>query len=405
MFPYQDPTETNFLIKPGALAAYRSKLDIRYQKAAQEPGTQFITLQRLNQLKPNVQIQVATIPWNAFPRKRTAVSPKQIDGDRLTLQEEYIEWRTEFDSQKRLTQVTFTTEFPECWQALADVSVEALIAGIKSVIPGANPTVQELLGTAQSPPALGVDGVVGPATWTVLDRVVDHGAEPEFLQPVLRLGARGDSVRRLQQRLQWLDLLKTADGDFGPITQTAVINFQKTYRGAGQLFRQNLANNPWNNGRKGILCLTQQFNTLLFLFNLVSQCSVPQRQLRPQEVCRLGRVNSGRVDCVPERSSDPNVCAAAQNQAIQGNFLSLEDPTRLRLLEMQGIWALNGNRIDINNPDRNSGVWTVSRGGQRGILRNQPGLTLEGMAITSGAQVAQKLQLGANVIIARETNR
>ena len=48
--------------------------------------------------------------------------------------------------------------------------------------------------------------------------------------PILRLGMRGSEVWKLQKQLQKLGFLKTSiDGDFGPLTETAVKALQKRY--------------------------------------------------------------------------------------------------------------------------------------------------------------------------------
>jgi hypothetical protein len=410
MFPYQDPTGTDMLQRLGALDAYRSKLQARYDIAAEEPNTRFLPIAHFSgpssRLRPGVTPTLATIPWNAFPRSRASTHDDRLDSRaESNFQEEYVEWALKFRSGgagSGIDSIVFTTEFPEYFEALADVSFDALVSAVKTIIPGANPTVAELLGRDRPPAPLLADGVAGPATWGVLNQVTARGDRPAE-QPVLRRSARGEAVAQLQVRLRSLNLLKVVDGDFGPATEAAVKVAQTRYGSGGSLFRQHLNKNPWNNGKKGILCLSQQFNTLPFLFELVSQCSVPRPQIRPPEVCGTHGIN-----CVPSRSSDPNVCVAAQNQALMGRALSLRDPSRIRILELQGIWRLNGAQINVNagavsgdpgpgGASRTPDIWTLSRGGQRGVLRNLPGLTLDGSPITSGAQVARKVQVGADI--------
>lgn len=393
MFPYQDPTGTDSLKRQGALDSYRGKLHGRYDRSAQEPATKFVPIARLNALKPGAKTEMATVSWNAFPRKRAGLSPEQIDRDRLQFQEEYVEWMVQ-KANGKLSSITFTTEFATYFQTLADLGFAPLVAGIKDILPQANPTVQELLGIDHPPTPLVADGEVGPLTWAMLNQVLECPSPPQ--QPILSLGAQGEAVEWLQYRLIWLSLLNSkVDGDFGPKTQAAVKAAQQRYRGSGPLFIKNLAKNPWNNGTKGILCLTHPSNTLPFLFQLLSHCGVPRPQIRSTEVCDFPG-----VDCVSSRSSDPNVCTAVQNQVRLGNVVSLRDPVKIRILELQGIWRLNGAQIDINNPKTNQGIWLISRGQCRGMLRNLPGLTLDGVPITSGAQVAKKLQVGADVMIA-----
>ena len=392
MFPYQDPTGTSFLASQGALDAYRSKLHRRYEAAAQEAGTRFVTLEKFQQLRPGVQPQDVVIPWEAFPIKQAGSSDTRIDRDRSELQEEYVEWNLETEGSEIKT-ITFTTEFPEYFEALADVNFDALVAGLKEIIPDANPSSQELLGLSSPPSALIADGLVGGKTWTVLNRVTGMPSE-SAKEPFLLRGDRGNAVARLQERLHLLNLVSVVDGDFGPGTERAVIKAQQTYTGAGHFFQQQLSKNPWNNGQNGIYCMLQRFNTLPFLFNLVTLCSVP-KNASPQEMC-------GIVDpeCVPERNSDPIVCSTAQ-RAVQGDsLLSLKDPAGIRIVEMKGLWRVNGTPIEINDPASNQGIWTVSRGGRRGVLRLVPGLELDGLRSRTGSQVARKLMVGADVLVA-----
>jgi Putative peptidoglycan binding domain len=203
----------------------------------------------------------------------------------------------------------------------------------------------------------------------------------------------------LQTRLAWLGLLNgKLDGAFGPKTQAAVIAAQKRYAGGGELFRQNLANNPWNNGKKGIFCMVQNENTLPLLFGLVVNCAVPRLDMPEQEVCNA----VGSLNCVPGRNSDPNVCRLTQNEVRKDNVLSLSDPVGIRIVTLQGMWKINNVQIDINDPAKNQGAWQVSRNGHRAVLKNLPGLTVDGSPITTGAQVARRLQVGARVTIAAE---
>jgi peptidoglycan hydrolase-like protein with peptidoglycan-binding domain len=406
MFLYQDPTSTNFLQTQGALDTYRGRLHAQYETASKLPGTKFLPIRAFSQLPPvtgvdrlitfapGASFSNATVPWNAFPRRNQAVSNTQVDTNRPA-QEEYVEWAVQSNAGK-LSNITFTTEFAAYFQTLADHSFEALVAGIKQVIPNANPTVTELFGTAQKPAPLLVDGIVGPTTWSLLERILDR---PPANAPILRRGSQGEAVKWLQTRLTWLNLFDgKLTGLFDQTTENAVKAAQKRFMGAGELFRQNLPNNPWNNGQKGILCMANFDNTLPLLFGLLSHCAVPRRDVSPQEVCRL----VGGTNCVPGRSSDPNVCMAVQTEALKNNVFSPVDPVGIQILKLQGIWRINNTQIDINDPQKNQGAWQVSRGDRRGVLKNLPGLTLDGLPITSGGQVARKLQVGLKVMIAAE---
>lgn len=65
------------------------------------------------------------------------------------------------------------------------------------------------------------DGVVGPATWSMLNGV-DNSV-------MLKIGSKGDAVKRLQERLIAKGYNIVADGDFGDATRNAVLQLQATY--------------------------------------------------------------------------------------------------------------------------------------------------------------------------------
>jgi hypothetical protein len=160
-------------------------------------------------------------------------------------------------------------------------------------------------------------------------------------------------------------------------------------------FRDNLPSNPWNNGQKGILCLTQQFNTLNALFNLLTECGVPRSQGTPQDTCAL----VGNA-CGPDRSSDPAVCSESQRAARAKIGYTLRDPAGVRISRLEGNWKINGAAVDINDPARNQGAWVVTRNGRRGVLTVVPGLTLDDQPLLTGAQVSHGLQVAADLLAA-----
>lgn len=61
---------------------------------------------------------------------------------------------------------------------------------------------------------LAVDGIVGPKTWGRLD------------PPTIQRGANGDAVELLQHLLGFFGFGVAVDGDFGPLTEQAVKDFQ-----------------------------------------------------------------------------------------------------------------------------------------------------------------------------------
>ncbi len=321
MFNYKDPTGTNFLENQGALDEYRAILQSQYLRSASVPDSAFTLLEAFEELASGTVPSVTGVSWLAFPKTASA-SFEEIDRDRFRWQDEYVEWRTEKDDSGSVTRITFTTELPEYYEALAEVSLDALIAGVKEVIPGANPTVQELLGVT---------------------------SDPVF--------------------------------------------------GRSRRFRRHLRENPWNNGEKGILCLTQGFNTMGALFNLLDKCGISRPGVAADTVCSI--VGGA---CGPGRNSDPRICSAAQTLARNAQGLSLSDPVGINIVELRGIWRISGRQIDINDSTTNGNLWSISRGGRRAVLNIVDGLTLDGDLITSGAQVSQSLFVDAKVISAPETS-
>ena len=150
MFAYSDPTGSDFLKSQNALEIYRNDINIFYRDCALEPDSAFTLLEAFAGLTPDKGLKIATISWIAFPKQWANKPFNTIDTKRFEYQDEYVEWRTETKDGK-VTRVTFTTEFPEYYQALAKVSADALIAGVKNTIGGANPTIEELFGSGFNP--------------------------------------------------------------------------------------------------------------------------------------------------------------------------------------------------------------------------------------------------------------
>jgi hypothetical protein len=322
MFAYTDPAGA---LKPAAaLANYRRLLHEQYRQHARLAGSAFTLLEAFAEVAAAKQ-RIDSVRWIAFPKTAQA-SNAEIDADRLEFQDEYVEWRVERDAAGAVSKVTFTTEFPEYYEALALASHTALVNGIKAVIPGAAPTAAELYGPGFTP----------------------AGAAPE---------ARARKFR--------------------------------------EFFRKN----PWNDGRKGILCLAQTFNTLGALFNLCGPSAVPKPTIPVGSVCAtLGNF------CGPARNSDPSIAAAIQTLARAQRGISFADPVGIVLENLGGIWRIGGTEIDINDPAANGGAWTITRSGRRAELTVVPGLLLDDNPIESGAQVAAVLSVVARAVSAAEAD-
>ena len=80
---------------------------------------------------------------------------------------------------------------------------------------------QSAVQTTQSIFFLTIDGIVGENTWKVL-----RSNQP-IAMPVLKLGNKGDLVRRVQSLLKEAKYYSSKiDGDFGAKTQSAIANLQ-----------------------------------------------------------------------------------------------------------------------------------------------------------------------------------
>jgi len=78
---------------------------------------------------------------------------------------------------------------------------------------------------------IAADGIVGPVTWSKLGTSsgsVSSGSSSTSYPGLLRVGSSGASVKTLQQALANKGYSLSADGAFGPITQSAVKRFQSS---------------------------------------------------------------------------------------------------------------------------------------------------------------------------------
>jgi len=160
---------------------------------------------------------------------------------------------------------------------------------------------------------LNADGIIGPLTWA---RIVDVNATlPNVTAPRfpgnLQNGTRGDNVRVLQQHLN--DLVPfypsiprlNADGIFGPITQSAVVAFQRIFG----MVQSGVANQT-------------TWNLIVSMRNLLTQgqaASVFEEFFNPDEIMDQDMpmpMTATDPDAIPYDYDDPD--------AIQYNY---ENPT------------------------------------------------------------------------------
>ena len=84
------------------------------------------------------------------------------------------------------------------------------------------PQTEEMVKAFQAAVGIDVDGIVGPITWRNID-------EADQSEPLLKKGAKGLPVRRLQSRMRAVGYDVEVDGRFGPKTEAAVKQLQKAY--------------------------------------------------------------------------------------------------------------------------------------------------------------------------------
>lgn len=324
MFEYSDPAQRNFLSNPAVETEFRRRLQGMYDVFARRVNSAFTWIEAFNQLSGGQAPAVNSVDWPAFPLTAVTTDEK-IDANRLEHQDEYVEWRIE-KSGGKLSRITFTTEFPEYFEAFAVIGSDALKAAVQDVIPGANPTEAELFGPG-----------------------------------------------------------------FNPSAATGLAR--------AQTFRDQLPNNPWNNGQKNILCLTQRFNTLNALFHLLTECGVPRAAGTAEGTCAL-------VDgaCGPGRNSDPTICTLSQNAVRAKVGFTLRDPAGVRFLKLNGRWKIDGVEVNINDPGQNKGTWAVSRNGRRAVLTIPDGMTLDDNSVVTGAQVSRALHVAADLLTATDAS-
>jgi hypothetical protein len=108
------------------------------------PGSgsgEFVDPSRVN-LKPLSQ---PTYAWTGFPRPHLVVNHRDdreaafAAGEDRLAQHEYLEWHVTRDARSRITKVTFTTETPEYWEALAETEPEIVLKRYRELV---DPAVQ-----------------------------------------------------------------------------------------------------------------------------------------------------------------------------------------------------------------------------------------------------------------------
>jgi peptidoglycan hydrolase-like protein with peptidoglycan-binding domain len=95
------------------------------------------------------------------------------------------------------------------------------------------PTTEDAVERFQTANGLTADGIVGPQTWDALENAHSSGQESDGqggagARPTIRQGATGPDVVYLQQRLQDFGFTLPTDGNFGPMTASAVRSFQSS---------------------------------------------------------------------------------------------------------------------------------------------------------------------------------
>lgn len=299
MFNYTDPVGTGILATQNALDIFRDLLESVYVFATRDNNA-FEKLELIPPASPTEFIE-----WPAFPITANQ-DDLTIDSRRFEFQDEYVEWRVERDATGDVSIITFTTEFPEYYQALAEVGEDALFEGIRDAIPEANPTTAEVFGAGFDP-----------------------------------------STASSQERSE-------------AFRSQNVVPFPPPFI--------DTVPNPWNNNEKGILCLAQPFNTLGALFNLARVCSIPNNAIPATGQCAaVGNLcgenrNSDPQICTraQEVAQIPRVLSLQDpvgvvilrlrgTWRIGNNVIDINDPNA-----NNGIWRIsrNGRRATLRIADQ-----------------------------------------------------
>lgn len=108
---------------------------------------------------------------------------------------------------------------------------QALVSkGYSLVVDGEfGPITQNAVMSFQRSVGILVDGEVGPVTWSKLGTSSGTYSSSSTSYPgLLKIGSSGTAVRTLQQALVNRGYSLSVDGVFGPITQSAVMSFQRS---------------------------------------------------------------------------------------------------------------------------------------------------------------------------------
>jgi len=93
------------------------------------------------------------------------------------------------------------------------------------------PITQSAVMSFQRSAGITVDGIVGPVTWSKLGSSSggsSGGSTSTDYPGILKIGSSGTAVRTLQQGLASKGYSLSVDGVFGPVTQSAVMSFQRS---------------------------------------------------------------------------------------------------------------------------------------------------------------------------------
>lgn len=166
-------------------------------------------------------------------------------------------------------------------------------------------------------------------------------------------------------------------------------------------------NNPWNDATSaGITHLRQQSNTLLAALALAAQATVQRVDANGRRVTdRRELVACGRLG-EPLRNSDPQIADVINDAVAAGSAVTLATPLGLYLDRLQ---ATSFRTPDGSNP---ATFWTPVRGAAGHVVRARfevppelgytlADMTVDGRALTWGAQVADKVRVRIDALLAR----
>ncbi|MCC5661384.1 hypothetical protein LC608_31410 [Nostoc sp. XA010] len=349
--------------EPGNLSDLEGLGKDEWDRYVSEQIKEAIEDSKTSQFLPNADGRIISPPvavdWSGFPiRLQTCLDGSfrktlrfldwqlgDVDAGRPIGHEEYLEWRVVRNGAGKIIRMEFTTEVREYWEILAKYHPTKCL---------------RLLGRFAGERIAAFEDV--------------YGLDPEQMTPEERLKSFQDNM--------------FAHRDSAP-------------------------KSPYNNGRKAIAFMCKGVNTLRAAIQLASFAAFPYQAEEADGTIRsitgseaIAFTTQNALDC---RNSDPTIVSSVIDLAVSGQYLTLDDPP--------GVYILDVQHEKILLPDRSSSIpsdWfefqrgsrTEGERSQRLVFEVPPsqGFTISDLVdeeiddpIAFGGQIAKKILVGLYV--------